>query len=218
MAKYKCMVCGFIYDEDVGIESSNIPAHTLFKDLDSTWVCPICKAPKSAFQPVQEEVKKEIKRQKVDQQWSSMEMSILLSNLAKGCEKQYLLKEQALFQTLADYYQEESEDISIDSLSDIQADLSMDLNENYPLAHQSADSQKDRGAKRALVWSEKSTNMLLSVVERYQQVQENLVKDTKVFVCEICGFVYIGDQAPDICPVCKVPKLKIHEAKRGATL
>ncbi|MFW5779869.1 MAG: rubredoxin-like domain-containing protein [Bacillota bacterium] len=27
----------------------------------------------------------------------------------------------------------------------------------------------------------------------------------------MCGYVYNGLSAPDICPVCKVPKIKIHK-------
>ena len=215
MAKYVCTVCGFIYDEDVGIPASDIAAHTKWEDLDENWVCPICKAPKIAFIELKETVKKEIKREKVEQKWSNLEMSILLSNLAKGCEKQYLSHEQELFNQLADYYEAIDEYLPIDSLENIQEDLAKDINENYPLAHQSADNQKDRGAKRAIVWSEKSTNMLNSLIERYQKEREAMLQDTKVFVCEICGFVYIGDQPPAICPVCKVPSLKIHEVKRG---
>ena len=60
MAKYVCTVCGFIYDEDVGIPASDIAAHTKWEDLDENWVCPICKAPKSAFKELKETVKKEI--------------------------------------------------------------------------------------------------------------------------------------------------------------
>ena len=104
------------------------------------------------------------------------------------------------------------------ALSDIQCDVDKDLSYHYPLAHEMANQMKDRGAKRAIVWSEKSTNMIASLIERYQQEKENLTKDTKVFVCEICGFIYIGTHVPKICPVCKVPSLKIHEVKRGYVL
>lgn len=109
-----------------------------------------------------------------------------------------------------------------DTANDIAIDLlplvEEDLNQNYPLAHQTADQIHDRGAKRALVWSEKSTHMIASLLEQYQQAGNQLLKDTKVFVCEICGFISIGQQAPEICPVCKVPRLKIHEVKRGLEL
>ena len=41
LAKWKCTVCNFIYDED--------KEEKRFRDLGSRWICPICGAPKSAF-------------------------------------------------------------------------------------------------------------------------------------------------------------------------
>lgn len=215
MAKYVCQICGFVYDEDVGISASQIPAHTKWEDLDENWVCPICKASKTAFKREGGVEVEDVKRKPIQQEWTNLELSILLSNLAKGCEKQYLVKEQSLFHQLADYYQKLDADLEVQSLEALGEYLDQDLRQNYPVAHSDTDQIKDRGAKRALVWSEKSTNMLQSLIERYQNEKETMVNDNKVFVCEICGFVYIGKEAPEICPVCKVPRLKIHEVKRG---
>ncbi|WP_050637248.1 rubredoxin-like domain-containing protein [Candidatus Stoquefichus sp. SB1] len=212
MAKYVCQVCGFIYDEE------KVNPKVLWDQLDSNWVCPICKAPKSAFKKLVSEPEKKMERKEVTKDWSPLELSILLSNLAKGCEKQYLAHEQELFLQLADYYQKCSLAIPSESVLDLLPLVEEDLNQNYPLAHQTADQIHDRGAKRALVWSEKSTHMIASLLEQYQKAGNQLLKDTKVFVCEICGFISIGQQAPEICPVCKVPRLKIHEVKRGLEL
>ena len=33
----------------------------------------------------------------------------------------------------------------------------------------------------------------------------------KKFVCSICGYVYEGEKAPDICPICKAPASKFVE-------
>lgn len=44
--KYRCTMCGEIYDE----EKSGVK----FKDLPESWVCPVCGAPKSLFEPVAE--------------------------------------------------------------------------------------------------------------------------------------------------------------------
>ena len=27
----------------------------------------------------------------------------------------------------------------------------------------------------------------------------------KKFVCSVCGYVHEGDEAPEVCPVCKAP-------------
>ena len=33
----------------------------------------------------------------------------------------------------------------------------------------------------------------------------------KKYVCPICGYVHVGDSAPEICPVCKIPGSKFIE-------
>jgi len=74
-----------------------------------------------------------------------------------------------------------------------------------------ASGVKDRGALRALVWSEKVTRILKSLLIRYQQEGESMLENTNVYVCTICGFIYIGDTPPEICPVCKVPSWKFEK-------
>lgn len=46
MNKYKCVACGYIYDDSV--------EEVKFEDLPDTWVCPLCGVPKSAFVKVEE--------------------------------------------------------------------------------------------------------------------------------------------------------------------
>ena len=53
MAKYRCVLCGYIYDEDEGDPESNIPPGTRFEDLPEDWVCPICGASKDEFELVE---------------------------------------------------------------------------------------------------------------------------------------------------------------------
>ncbi len=53
MAKYECLVCGYIYDEDDGDPDGNIPAGTKFEDLPDDWVCPMCGASKSDFEIIE---------------------------------------------------------------------------------------------------------------------------------------------------------------------
>ena len=35
-------------------------------------------------------------------------------------------------------------------------------------------------------------------------------------VCTVCGFVYVGDVAPELCPVCKVPSWKFEKVEGRA--
>ncbi|WP_185836325.1 rubredoxin [Candidatus Korarchaeum cryptofilum] len=55
MIRYKCGVCGYIYDPMRGDESRGIKPGTPFEELPDDWRCPICGAPKSQFYPLDEE-------------------------------------------------------------------------------------------------------------------------------------------------------------------
>ncbi|MGC8816893.1 MAG: rubredoxin [Candidatus Hadarchaeum sp.] len=48
--KYKCTICGYIYDPEKGDPDSGIKPGTPFEELPENWVCPICGADKSAFE------------------------------------------------------------------------------------------------------------------------------------------------------------------------
>lgn len=43
MKKYKCEVCGYIYDPAVGDPDNGIEPGTPFEDLPEDWVCPVCQ-------------------------------------------------------------------------------------------------------------------------------------------------------------------------------
>jgi flavin reductase (DIM6/NTAB) family NADH-FMN oxidoreductase RutF/rubredoxin len=50
MKKYRCTVCGYIYDPALGDPDSGIAAGTPFEKLPDTWVCPVCGVDKSKFE------------------------------------------------------------------------------------------------------------------------------------------------------------------------
>lgn len=50
MNKWKCSVCGYVYDPEAGDPDSNIPPHTPFEKLPEDWVCPVCGAAKDKFE------------------------------------------------------------------------------------------------------------------------------------------------------------------------
>jgi rubredoxin len=45
MNKYRCTVCGYIYDPEAGDPPRTNPG-TAFEDLPDDWVCPVCGASK----------------------------------------------------------------------------------------------------------------------------------------------------------------------------
>ena len=52
MTKYRCVVCGYIYDPEEGDPESGIEPGTPFEELPDDWVCPICGATKDQFEEV----------------------------------------------------------------------------------------------------------------------------------------------------------------------
>lgn len=53
MKKWQCVVCGFIYDEAVGIPEDGIAAGTRLEDIPEDWACPDCGVAKADFEMVE---------------------------------------------------------------------------------------------------------------------------------------------------------------------
>lgn len=54
MKKYKCIVCGYIYDPVEGDPDSGIEPGTAFEDIPDDWQCPVCGITKSDFELLDE--------------------------------------------------------------------------------------------------------------------------------------------------------------------
>ncbi len=223
MKTYICTVCGYIYDEAAGIPEAGIAPDTKWAGLPDDWTCPLCGASKDEFEeqtvqasspPKQNEIISEEDHEL--RELSAGEKSALFSNLSKGCEKQYRLEEAEYFNQLSEYFKNISKPSEQSQFSDIFKLLTQNLNTDYAQANSTAVNASDRGALRALVWGEKVTRILSSILTRYEKKKNDLLKDTNIYVCEICGFVYVGDVPPEICPVCKVPNMKIQQIGREA--
>lgn len=49
MKKYKCEVCGYIYDPAAGDPDNGVQPGTAFGDIPEDWVCPLCGVDKDQF-------------------------------------------------------------------------------------------------------------------------------------------------------------------------
>ena len=210
--KYICQICGYVYDD----AKEKVP----FEELPDDWKCPLCGAAKSDFKPEangdEKKVVTAIEPMDADlEKLSAGQLAALCSNLARGCEKQYKQEEADLFKQLADYFTAVVPTVNDASVEKLAKELQTDAN-NYAAVRATADANADRGAARVCVWGEKVTRMLSSLVNRYLNEGEAMLKDTNIWVCTTCGFVYIGDTAPELCPVCKVPDWKFEKIEGRA--
>ena len=208
--RYVCSICGYVYDE----AKQGKP----FAALPETWTCPLCGAAKSAFAP--EAAAKSaapapaaappVEAHGEMRKLSAGALSILCSNLARGCEKQYKEEEAALFREIANWFAAAApaaQETGVDALaSRIGEDLAA-----YPALNATAVQAGDRGTQRICVWGEKVTAILKTLVERYRREGEAMLRDTDIWVCSVCGFAYVGKEPPRLCPVCKVPAWKFEK-------
>jgi rubredoxin len=51
--KWMCVVCGYIYDETIGVPDEGIPAGTRWEDVPETWTCPDCGTTKDDFEMIE---------------------------------------------------------------------------------------------------------------------------------------------------------------------
>ena len=54
MKKFKCTVCGFIYDPAVGDPENGINPQTASEDLPEDWTCPDCGVGKDLFEEMED--------------------------------------------------------------------------------------------------------------------------------------------------------------------
>lgn len=210
MKKYRCTICGYIYDES----KENVK----FSDLPEDWKCPLCGAPKNLFEEIVEdnqtvEVTKETEVITEDndlRELSNDEIAYICSNLAKACDKQYLEEEKGLYLELFEYFK--SKDINNGSINNLIEMFNNDanlLNDAFNIVN----NYDDSGAKRVLTWATKTNNIINSIIKNYSVKGIEYIKNNKIWVCDICGFVFIGDVPPQVCPICKVPNFKILEVE-----
>ena len=219
MRKFKCSICGYIHDESTGKK---------WEDIGEDFVCPLCGAPKSLFKLLEETVQP-VQSYNISEadaagtasahietlkELSAEEISAICSSLAKGCEKQRLTPEMEAFNELAAYYKAKAASQKGKTFNDAAKMLDNDIMAGFSAANNAAKANADRGALRSLVWSEKVSAIMKSLLDRFAKEDDAMLENTKIFVCDICGFIYIGETLPQICPVCKVPNYKMIQIER----
>ena len=200
MKEYICTVCGYVHKTD--------------GELPQDFICPLCGAGRDAFKLKEENnAQTAIGKPHTEKELSAMEMSIICSNLARGCEKQYLPKESENFKKLSEFFRSKAQPEDMASYEKLLELIEQDLSSGFPYGNIVAGKQPDRGALRCQVWAEKVTRMLQSLLLRYRTEGDKMLENTGVYVCTVCGFVYVGNEPPKLCPVCKVPDWKFE--RRG---
>ena len=54
MKKYRCTVCDWVYDPELGDPDAGIAPGTAFEDRPDDFVCPLCGVGKEDFEPIED--------------------------------------------------------------------------------------------------------------------------------------------------------------------
>ena len=54
MKKYRCTVCDWVYDPELGDPDAGIAPGTAFEDLPDDFVCPLCGVGQEDFEPIED--------------------------------------------------------------------------------------------------------------------------------------------------------------------
>ncbi|MCS5422586.1 MULTISPECIES: rubredoxin [Psychrilyobacter] len=53
MDKWRCLVCGYVYDEEFGDPDSGVEPGTKWEDVPEDWICPPCAVGKDQFKKME---------------------------------------------------------------------------------------------------------------------------------------------------------------------
>lgn len=84
-----------------------------------------------------------------------------------------------------------------------------EISEMYPIYLEVARVQGERDAMRSFHYAleaEKIHAQLYKEAKEYVARKQDYPLRGKVWICPICGHTYVGDEAPEKCPICGVPK------------
>lgn len=209
MAKYVCKVCGYVHEGE----------------LTDDFKCPVCGAPASEFEKVEETSTKNIYAGTKTEKnlWTAFAGESQARNkytyFASVAKKQGFEQIAALFLKTAENEKEHAKlwFKALGGIGDTAENLlSAAEGENYEWTDMYIQMAKDadeegfhelaeqfRGVAAIEKTHEERYRALLNNVEMKQVFEKS---EVKVWECRNCGHIVVGTKAPEVCPVCKHPQ------------
>ena len=209
MAKYVCKVCGYVHEGE----------------LTDDFKCPVCGAPASEFEKVEETSTKNIYAGTKTEKnlWTAFAGESQARNkytyFASVAKKQGFEQIAALFLKTAENEKEHAKlwFKALGGIGDTAENLlSAAEGENHEWTDMYVQMAKDadeegfhelaeqfRGVAAIEKAHEERYRALLNNVETQQVFEKS---EVKVWECRNCGHIVVGTAAPEVCPVCKHPK------------
>jgi len=225
MKKYKCTVCGYIYDPAQGDPTQGIAPGTPFEALPAEWRCPRCKQGKDKFVPMEEE--KPANPYAGTQTEKNLEAAFAGESMARNkytyfaskAKKEGFEQIAALFLQTAENEKEHAKlwfkelngiGDTAENLAAAAAGENYEWTDMYEGFAKTADeegfhelAERFRGVAAIEKHHEERYRALLHNVEAKEVFAKS---EVKVWECRNCGHIVVGTAAPEVCPVCNHPQ------------
>lgn len=181
MTKYKCTICGYVYDEAIGDPDSGIAPGTKWEDIDDDWSCPLCGASKCDFVLIDDTLSKPVK---------ASASSVVEFDGENGNDPVV----RQLAEAIAESERIVAEDLLRESGYILpQGNNIKEILEGFLKHNKSEDFPVD-GVK-----------ILLDKLFQKSVSKKENIKMIK-YRCTVCGYIHEGEMGPDFkCPMCKQP-------------
>ena len=217
--RYICSICGYVYDE----EKEGVP----FSGLPDTWVCPLCRAAKSLFAPERQPetasapVTPALSREtnvpdeapELLSPWSSPPCAPTWPEAARSSTRR---RKRPYFRRLPTISRRRLPPPRMTAAA-WQACSRMIWTGGIRLSTAPPESWATAAPRESASGGEKVTMILNSLAQRYRAEGPSFLKYTQIWVCSVCGFVFVGNEPPELCPVCKVPAWKFDKIEGRAS-
>ena len=208
MAKWKCKVCGYVYEGE---------------ELPADFACPLCKQPASAFEKVAEAKHKYAGTQTEKNLETAFagesEARNKYTYFASVAKKEGYEQIAALFLKTADNEKEHAKMWfkELKGISDTKENLAAAAaGENYEWTDMYdgfAKTAEEEGFPELAEKFRQVGEIERHHEERYRALLKNVEtaavfekSEVKVWECRNCGHIVTGTKAPEVCPVCNHPQ------------
>ena len=102
---------------------------------------------------------------------------------------------------------------NVENLESARSGEEFEIEDMYPAYEAIAKLFDDKQAQRSIhyaIEAEKIHEKLYADAKEKVKNGEDL-EDKDIYICPVCGFTYVGDNPPEKCPVCGVPKDKFEK-------
>ncbi len=225
MKKYKCKICGHVYDPAQGDPTQGIAPGTAFEDLPASWKCPRCKKDKSFFEAVEEakasnpyagtQTEKNLLEAFAGESQARNKYTYFASKAKKEGYEQIA----ALFLQTAENEKEHAKlwfkelcgiGTTAENLLAAAEGENHEWTDMYEGFAKTAEAEgfpelaaKFRGVAAIEKHHEERYRALLHNVETREVFAKS---EVKVWECRNCGHIVVGTAAPEVCPVCNHPQ------------